>query len=75
MKSIANLRKSQRHNVTQTLCLPPGFRKIFMSQTIEIDTASLFAGETPLNNAIQDCDPSSANFGKFFPIVGYDDIS
>lgn len=72
MKSLFTRRNAVRDVTNQQLALPPGFRKIFLSQSVEMSVQKRAQGGSGLNAPIQDNDPTSPTFGEFFFMVGYD---
>ena len=72
MRGLHTARRAAVDLGQKRLALPPGYRKIFESQKQDNATLKLHAGETVMNSPVQDTDTSSATFGDFFFMVGYD---
>ncbi len=73
MKSLFVKRKSVKEMAARHLALPPGYRKIYVAQKVDNSRNGFQFGSIPFSNAIQNLDPTSAHFGEFHRLNGYDD--
>ena len=57
------------------LALPPGFRASFSVQAGAHSLRALDRGSASVDDAIQNTDASSPDYGKTFWMAGYDDLT
>lgn len=74
MWGIRSMRRANRDVVYRSLALPPGFRRIFAGQTVDISSKNMSSDSTALLDPVQINDPAASDFGTIPFMVGYDDI-